>query len=143
MLPLAPSVCMLQPLSPGALCPPFNTRLACLFTRCTCGPPPLPRTYSGGNVVGITINEYQVQRATYHNEKQGLAGQCRAVRGNFLDMPFDDNTFDGAYAMEATCHAPKLEQVRRPQQQQQQQLLLARHLCVWLLCMSMLCTGNA
>jgi hypothetical protein len=64
-------------------------------------------------VVGITINEYQVQRATYHNEKQGLAGQCRAVRGNFLDMPFDDASFDAAYAMEATCHAPTLQQVRR------------------------------
>ena len=62
-------------------------------------------------MVGITINEYQVQRATYHNERQGLGAQCRAVRGNFLDMPFEAATFDGAYAMEATCHAPKLEQV--------------------------------
>ena len=61
-------------------------------------------------MVGITINEYQVQRATYHNEKQGLVEQCRAVRGNFLDMPFEAATFDGAYAMEATCHAPTLEQ---------------------------------
>ncbi|KAG2268852.1 hypothetical protein Bca52824_063407 [Brassica carinata] len=26
-------------------------------------------------------------------------------------MPFDDNTFDGAYSIEATCHAPKLEEV--------------------------------
>lgn len=66
---------------------------------------------SGGNVVGITINEYQVQRATYHNEKQGLSGQCKAVRGNFLEMPFQAGAFDAAYAMEATCHAPTLEQV--------------------------------
>ena len=62
-------------------------------------------------MVGITINEYQVKRATYHNEKQGLAAQCRAVRGNFLEMPFEAERFDGAYAMEATCHAPTLEQV--------------------------------
>lgn len=40
-------------------------------------------------MVGITINEYQVQRATYHNEKHGLSSQCKAVRGNFLDMPFE------------------------------------------------------
>ena len=26
-------------------------------------------------------------------------------------MPFDDNSFDGAYSIEATCHAPKLEEV--------------------------------
>ena len=42
---------------------------------------------------------------------QGLSEQCKAVRGNFLEMPFEAATFDGAYAMEATCHAPKLEQV--------------------------------
>ena len=53
-----------------------------------------------------------MQRATYHNEKQGLAAQCRAVRGNFLEMPFEGEEFDAAYAMEATCHAPTLEQVR-------------------------------
>eukprot|EP00887_Chlorella_sp_A99_P001978 scaffold18.g1978.t1 len=67
---------------------------------------------SGGSVVGITINQYQVDRATYHNEKNGLAGQCKAVRGNFLEMPFEDATFDAAYALEATCHAPTLEQAR-------------------------------
>ncbi|KAF5176935.1 Methyltransferase [Thalictrum thalictroides] len=26
-------------------------------------------------------------------------------------MPFADNSFDGAYSIEATCHAPKLEEV--------------------------------
>ena len=118
------------------------------------GPMRTVAAVSGGNVVGITINEYQVKRATYHNDKvrvapwpdwasacmssekgvgrarasrppltppplpppivqQGLAAQCKAVRGNFLDMPFEAATFDGAYAMEATCHAPTLEQVRR------------------------------
>ena len=66
---------------------------------------------SGGHVTGITINEYQVQRAAYHNAKQGLDKQCEAVRGNFLDMPFEPASFDGAYAIEATCHAPTLEAV--------------------------------
>ncbi len=33
------------------------------------------------------------------------------MRGDFLNMPFEPNTFDGAYAIEATCHAPKLEDV--------------------------------
>lgn len=26
-------------------------------------------------------------------------------------MPFKDNTFDGVYSIEATCHAPSLEEV--------------------------------
>ena len=66
---------------------------------------------SGGNVTGITINEYQVTRANYHNAKLGLEAQCKAVRGNFLEMPFPNASFDAAYAIEATCHAPTLEQV--------------------------------
>ena len=36
---------------------------------------------------------------------------CEVICGNFLEMPFLDNTFDGAYSIEATCHVPKLEEV--------------------------------
>ncbi|MBA0775149.1 hypothetical protein Gotri_010310 [Gossypium trilobum] len=46
-----------------------------------------------------------------HNKKAGLDSLCEVVCGNFLEMPFKDNTFDGAYSIEATCHAPKLEEV--------------------------------
>ena len=67
--------------------------------------------HSGANVVGITINEYQVNRARMHNEKAGLDSLCEVVCGNFLQMPFPDNSFDGAYSIEATCHAPKLEEI--------------------------------
>ncbi|MBA0637314.1 hypothetical protein Godav_025014 [Gossypium davidsonii] len=62
-------------------------------------------------VVGITINDYQVNRARMHNKKAGLDSLCEVVCGNFLEMPFQDNSFDGAYSIEATCHAPKLEDV--------------------------------
>nr|CAD1844787.1 unnamed protein product [Ananas comosus var. bracteatus] len=33
------------------------------------------------------------------------------VCGNFLEMPFEDASFDAAYSIEATCHAPHLEDV--------------------------------
>ncbi|KAG0462230.1 hypothetical protein HPP92_020706 [Vanilla planifolia] len=66
---------------------------------------------SGSRVVGITINEYQVGRARAHNRKAGLDGVCEVICGNFLQMPFDDSSFDGAYSIEATCHAPRLEDV--------------------------------
>ncbi|KAG5246539.1 sterol-C-methyltransferase family protein [Salix suchowensis] len=62
-------------------------------------------------VVGITINDYQVNRARMHNKKAGLDSLCEVVQGNFLEMPFPENSFDGAYSIEATCHAPKLEEV--------------------------------
>lgn len=38
----------------------------------------------------------------------GIAPLTDVIRGDFLNMPFADNTFDAAYAIEATCHAPKV-----------------------------------
>ena len=38
----------------------------------------------------------------------GVQGLCKPVQGNFLEMPFEKSTFDGAYAIEATCHANKV-----------------------------------
>lgn len=40
--------------------------------------------------------------------QQGLGPLTSVVRGDFTNMPFDSNSFDGAYAIEATCHAPKV-----------------------------------
>lgn len=75
------------------------------------GPMRAIASHSRANVVGITINEYQVNRAKMHNKKAGLDGLCEVVCGNFLEMPFSENSFDGAYSIEATCHAPRLEEV--------------------------------
>lgn len=66
---------------------------------------------TGAKITGITINEYQVRRAQYHNKRVGLTEQCQPTQGNFLEMPFGGESFDGAYAIEATCHAPTLEAV--------------------------------
>ncbi|CAN4124904.1 unnamed protein product [Withania somnifera] len=74
------------------------------------GPMRAIAAHSGANIVGITINEYRVKRARAHNKKAGLDSLCEVVCGNFLEMPFDDDSFDGAYSIEATCHAPKLEE---------------------------------
>ncbi|KAI4321659.1 hypothetical protein MLD38_035017 [Melastoma candidum] len=75
------------------------------------GPMRAIASHSRSRVVGITINEYQVGRARAHNRKAGLDSTCEVIRGNFLEMPFEDNSFDGAYSIEATCHAPRLEDV--------------------------------
>ncbi|PWA70387.1 ERGosterol biosynthesis methyltransferase [Artemisia annua] len=69
--------------------------------------------HSGCNVVGITINEYQVSQAKAYNQKAGMDKQCQVVSGNFLEKPFEDESFDGTYSIEATCHAPILEDVYR------------------------------
>lgn len=67
--------------------------------------------FTGADVTGITLNEYQVQRGNRLSQDDGLLGRCRSVQGDFMKLPFRDNSFDGAYAIEATCHAPKREGV--------------------------------
>jgi ubiquinone/menaquinone biosynthesis C-methylase UbiE len=44
-------------------------------------------------------------------KKAGLESLCEVVCGNFLEMPFPDNSFDDVYSMEETCCTPKLEEV--------------------------------
>jgi sterol 24-C-methyltransferase len=62
--------------------------------------------FSGANVTGITINHYQVKRSGILNQKYGLEHLCGQRQGNFMELPFEKESFDAAYAIEATCHAP-------------------------------------
>ncbi|KAI5668878.1 hypothetical protein M9H77_18731 [Catharanthus roseus] len=65
--------------------------------------------YSRCNIVGITINEYYVNQACALNKNASLDLHYEVVPGDFLEMLLDDNSFEGAYSIEATCHAQKLE----------------------------------
>ncbi|EGU83489.1 hypothetical protein HZS61_013139 [Fusarium oxysporum f. sp. conglutinans] len=67
--------------------------------------------FTGAHVTGLNLNEYQVQRATIYAEKEGLSDKLRFVQGDFMKIPFPDNSFDAVYAIEATVHAPSLEGV--------------------------------
>jgi len=64
-------------------------------------------TFSGASVVGLNNNEYQVLRARRLAQISGLTEQQASfVKGDFLHIPFDDASFDVAYQIEASCHAP-------------------------------------
>ncbi|MDE0310118.1 MAG: methyltransferase domain-containing protein [Acidiferrobacterales bacterium] len=60
--------------------------------------------YSGASFVGITINAYQIERAKANT--QDVESLCRFIHGDFMQIPESDNTFDGAFSIEALCHAP-------------------------------------
>ena len=63
---------------------------------------------TGGKVTwGITINEYQVGRCKTLNAEAGVEDLTEIVQGNFMDLAkvFKGRAFDGAYAIEAACHA--------------------------------------
>ncbi|KAF9873955.1 sterol 24-c-methyltransferase [Colletotrichum karsti] len=67
--------------------------------------------FTGAYVTGININEYQVERATRYAKKQQMDKQLQYVQADFMNIPFEDNTFDAVYAIEATVHAPSLQAV--------------------------------
>ncbi|KKA31057.1 hypothetical protein TD95_002554 [Thielaviopsis punctulata] len=65
--------------------------------------------FTGCHVTGLNNNDYQIERATYYAQKEGLSNQLEFVKGDFMQMSFPENSFDAVYAIEATCHAPSLE----------------------------------
>ncbi|KAK8045098.1 hypothetical protein PG993_005122 [Apiospora rasikravindrae] len=67
--------------------------------------------FAGCHVTGLNLNDYQVQRARSYAAKEGLSHKLDFVQGDFMHIPFPDNSFDAVYAIEATCHAPSLEGV--------------------------------
>ncbi|KAL4918712.1 S-adenosyl-L-methionine-dependent methyltransferase [Aspergillus aurantiobrunneus] len=69
--------------------------------------------FTDANVVGFNNNDYQIQRATRYAEREGLSDKLSFMKGDFMQMPFPDNSFDAVYAIEATVHAPELVGVYR------------------------------
>jgi sterol 24-C-methyltransferase len=67
--------------------------------------------FSGSEVVGINNNDYQLRRAEIHTRAAGLERLCSVHQGDFMAMPFAPDSFDAAYAIAATCHAPSLDGV--------------------------------
>lgn len=53
-------------------------------------------------------NAYQISRALYHNSNTGggINELSAFVKADFMHMPFEDNSFDAIYQIDATCHAP-------------------------------------
>lgn len=64
--------------------------------------------FSGADITGVTICDYQVARATAKTERDQLQDQVRFRQADFMKLSetFKPSSFDAAYAIEATCHAP-------------------------------------
>ena len=63
----------------------------------------LARLY-GANIVGININAYQIERAKVHT--RDVRSLCRFIHGDYMQIPEGDDSYDGAYGIDATCYAP-------------------------------------
>jgi len=62
--------------------------------------------FSGSKVTGANISDYQIKVGNKRNKQVYLDDKCTLLKADFMNLPMPDNTFDGAYAIEATCHAP-------------------------------------
>ena len=63
-------------------------------------------THTGADVTGINIDPSQVQSATEFARRTGTGNRCRFRRGSLNDpLPFEDETFDAAYEIQAFTYA--------------------------------------
>ncbi|SDX56852.1 sterol 24-C-methyltransferase/24-methylenesterol C-methyltransferase [Amycolatopsis xylanica] len=67
----------------------------------------------GANVTGLDFSPKRVEGARQHAERRGLSDRVKFVQGDAQKIPFDDNSFDGAYTSEAICHVPDKTAVHR------------------------------
>ncbi len=62
--------------------------------------------FSGATVVGVNNSLYQIDRAGKLTEAAGLSHLAEFLVCDFMNMDAPDNSFDAAYGVEATGHAP-------------------------------------
>ncbi|MCQ8771263.1 SAM-dependent methyltransferase [Streptomyces telluris] len=68
---------------------------------------------TGAQVTGISVSRGQVARATALAEAAGLRDRVEFRYADAMRLPFEDNSFDAAIAIESIFHMPDREQVFR------------------------------
>jgi MPBQ/MSBQ methyltransferase len=56
-------------------------------------------------VTGVTVVPWQVAEARRLTASAGLGGRVRFVEADYRSLPWPDESFDAAYAIESSCHA--------------------------------------
>jgi sterol 24-C-methyltransferase len=62
--------------------------------------------FSGALIAGVNNNDYQLEKLRTHNQDAGLGDLCSGFKGDFMNLSVPEASYDAAYAIEATCHAP-------------------------------------
>jgi sterol 24-C-methyltransferase len=61
--------------------------------------------FTRASITGVNNNAYQIECARRYDKRFGLEHLADYVKGDFNQMPFSDASIDGAYTIEASCHA--------------------------------------
>lgn len=69
-------------------------------------------SYTGAAVIGMNIDPMQISIANKYATETGLADRLTFIEGNMNDrLPFEDNTFDAFYQVQAMTYAIDLKSV--------------------------------
>lgn len=63
-------------------------------------------------VIGVSLGQRQLAIGRMRARAEGVAERSGFVRGNYLQAPFADATFDGIYTLESLVHTPAPERAR-------------------------------
>lgn len=78
----------------------------CLDIGCGVGGPMLNIAgKTKASITGINNSAYQLRKARQLVKKEGLEKNCTFVECDWMQIPLGSESFDKAYAIEATCHA--------------------------------------
>ncbi len=81
------------------------------------GPARYIAKHTGATIVGVNNNAYQLERAARHTRRAKLEHLVSFTKADFMELPFEDDSFDAIYTIEASCHAPDrvklFEELRR------------------------------
>lgn len=61
---------------------------------------------TGCSVTGIAVSHYQIEQATQLAEAEGLSDRLTFQHANAMDLPFEAESFDAAWAFESLHHMP-------------------------------------
>jgi len=80
----------------------------CLDVGCGVGGPARNiASFTNATVVGLNNNAYQIKRGTEHMLKSEMNNLVSFIQGDFMNMSqISDSSYDAAYSIESTCHAP-------------------------------------
>ncbi|MBV8995473.1 MAG: methyltransferase domain-containing protein [Pseudonocardiales bacterium] len=68
---------------------------------------------TGAMVQGVTVSKHQVNIANAAARAEKLSDQVRFQLADAMRLPYEDNSFDGAWAIESLFHMPDREQALR------------------------------
>ncbi|CAI5445737.1 unnamed protein product [Caenorhabditis angaria] len=85
----------------------------CLDIGCGIGGVMLDVVESGAELVGVTIAPNEAEIGNDKFESLGISDKCKIVAADCHKMPFEDNSFDVAYAIYSLKYIPKLENVMK------------------------------